>query len=129
MLQVDLQGLPALEQRLARLLAQTGPAVGAALYRAGNDIMGESVRLVPVDTTNLRTTANVTRPEQQGTMIAVQLSYGSHGEAPYAVYVEFDTTVNHPNGGQAHYLSQPFFAAVATLAQQLAQSLRMAWER
>lgn len=129
MIHTDLQGIPAMQQKLARILAETPPAAGEGLYRTGNDIMGESVRLVPVLTGNLRSTAHVSQPEQQGMTITVQLSYGGHGQADYAVRQHFDTTLNHPNGGQAFYLSQPWLASVATLAQQLATSVRIAWGR
>lgn len=129
MIQVEVQGLPALQQRLAQLLAQTTPAVSEGLYRAGNDIMGESVRLVPVDTGLLRSTAHVETPQQQGTRVVVQLSYGGHGIAEYAVRQHFDATLNHPNGGQAFYLQQPLYAAAATIAHHLATTLRTAWGR
>lgn len=129
MIQVELQGLPVLQQRLAQLLAQTTPAISEGLYRAGNDIMGESVRLVPIDTGLLRSTAHVETPQPQGASIVVQLSYGGHGLAPYAVRQHFDTTLHHPNGGQAFYLQAPLYAAVATIAQYLATSVRTAWSR
>lgn len=128
MIGVELRGLPAIQQRLAQLLAETTPAVREGLYRAGHDIMGESVRLVPIDTGLLRSTAHVAQPEQQGMTIAVQLSYGGHGIADYAVPVHFRTDVNHPIG-QPFYLQQPLYAAVATIAQQLATSVRTAWGR
>lgn len=128
MIQVELHGLPELQQRLARLLAQTAPAAGEGLYRAGNDIMGESVRLVPVDTGLLRSTAHVEQPQQQGLTLVVELRYGGHGMADYAIPVHFRTDVHHPIG-QAFYLQQPLYAAVATIAQQLAQSVRTAWGR
>lgn len=128
MIQTDLQGIPAMQHKLAQIIALTPPAAGEGLYRAGNDIMGESVRLVPILTGLLRSTAHVTRPDQQGMTVVVQLSYGGHGTADYAVPVHFRTDVNHPTG-QAFYLQQPLYAALATIAQQLAQSLRLAWSR
>lgn len=126
MIQSDWHGLPAMQQRVTQILAQTAPAAGESLYRAGNAIMGVSVTLVPIDTGNLRSTAHVERPQQQGMTLVVQLSYGGHGTAPYAVPVEFRQDVHHPIG-QAFYLSTPIFAAVATLAPQLGQDIRAAW--
>lgn len=121
---VQMTGIEAIQRRLQQIQQETLPAVSSALYREANNIMGESVTLVPVLTGLLRSTAHVEQPQQHGQHVSVQLSYGSHGTAPYAVIVEFRQDVNHPNGGQAFYLSQPFFASVAWLAERLATALR-----
>jgi len=55
-------------------------------------------------------------------MVSVALGYGQ-GLAPYAARIEFDVTLNHPHGGQAHFLQQPLFAATNGFAQRIAAAL------
>jgi hypothetical protein len=124
MITVDLQGLTQVTQQLQRLTTAPLPAVGGALYEEGNRIMGQSVQLVPVDTGLLRSTAHVERPVTTGARVEVELSYGSHGVAPYAAVQEFDITLNHPHGGQSHFLQQPLFAATNGFAQRIADALQ-----
>jgi hypothetical protein len=123
MISLDLQGIAQVTQQLQRLVTAPLPAVGEALYEEGNRIMGQSVQLVPVDTGLLRSTSHVARPVTTGARVEVELSYGSHGTAPYAALVEFDVTMNHPHGGQSHYLQAPLFAATQGFAQRLAAAI------
>lgn len=124
MLTIDVQGLDQVQQRLRAVLTQMAQASGPALYDEGNRIMGLSVQLVPVDTGLLRSTSHVETPRIDGQGATVELSYGSHGTAPYAPIIEFDTQMNHPHGGQALYLSEPFFAAANGMLQRLSASIR-----
>jgi hypothetical protein len=75
------------------------------------------------DTGLLRSTGHVEAPIQAGPVVSVSLGYGQ-GIAPYAALIEFDVTLNHPHGGQAHYLQQPLFAATGGLLQRIATALR-----
>jgi hypothetical protein len=125
MISVNLTGIAEVTQRLQRLGAAPMPALGEVLYEEGNRIMGQSVQLVPVDTGNLRSTSHVDRPTRAGTRVEVELSYGKHGDAPYAAVVHFtpDPPVHHPRG-QSHYLQQPLFAATAGFVQRIALALQ-----
>ena len=75
---LDLNGIDTVNQNLQRLSRPQSHIIGDALYAEGNRIMGESVRLVPVLTGLLRSTAHVERPVQEGPVVTVELSYGSH---------------------------------------------------
>lgn len=123
MLQIDLQGLDQVQQRLQTVLRQMTAAAPGALVEEGQRIMDVSQGLVPVDTGLLKSTGQVQLFDAYQATV-VELSYGMDGTAPYAAIVEFDTTMNHPNGGQALYLSEPFFAATAGMAERLAASIR-----
>jgi hypothetical protein len=124
MISLNMTGIAQVTQQLQRLVSAPLPAVGATLYAEGNGIMAQSVQLVPIDTGLLRSTSHVARPVIAGATVTVELSYGSHGTAPYAAIIEFDVTLNHPHGGQAHYLSQPLFAATQGFTQRIAADLQ-----
>ena len=56
-------------------------------------------------------------------MVSVNVGYGQ-GIAEYAARIEFDVTLNHPHGGQAHFLQASVFAATAGFVQRIADALR-----
>src|SRR5262245_29859556 len=124
MVTLTLQGVSQVTQNLQRLLQPKAHVLGEALYAEGNRIMGQSVQLVPVDTGLLRSTAHVDRPIQEGPIVSVELSYGSNGVAPYAWVQEWDITLNHPHGGQSHFLQQPVFQATAGFTQRIAADIQ-----
>jgi hypothetical protein len=116
---LELTGVAAVAQRLGHLEQTVQQLLIRALEQHAEQILAASQPLVPVDTGLLRSTG-VTETEGD----TVTIRYGGHGAAGYAAKIEFDTTLNHPNGGQAFYLSEPFFAATATMAEHLAAQLR-----
>jgi hypothetical protein len=122
MISLELRGVDAVVQNLQRLAQPKPHVLGEALRDEGNRIMNESVRLVPVDTGLLRSTAAVEQPRQEGPIASVTLRYGGYGMAPYAAIVHNDPTMKHPTG-QSHYLQQPFFQATAGFTQRIVASI------
>lgn len=101
-------------------------ALAGAIYLEGNNIMGISKRLVPVDTGTLRASGYVTNPQQQGSKTVVEMGFGGGFSGKYAASVHERLDVNHPEGGQAKFLEQPVreresqvVGNVKTLAQRL----------
>lgn len=121
---IDIQGIPELAQALQRIAVQAERAFVQALQEEAERILEASQPLVPVDTGLLVSTGLVERLHDGATM-----SYGGKGLAPYAAVVEFDTTMRHPNGGQSHFLQQPFFEATADMPQRLAPAVEQALRR
>ena len=74
----------------------------SGLIQAGAFLQRESMKLVPIDTTALRASAN-TRWEGEGFDTGVIVSYGTE----YAVYVHEMPENRHKPGKQAKYLEQP----------------------
>jgi ABC-type tungstate transport system permease subunit len=122
---LELAGLEAMIQRLQRLATSPLPAVREALRTEGNQIIRMANTLVPVDTGLLRSTGHVEEPRQQGPVVTVAVGYGQ-GMAPYAARIEFDVTLNHPHGGQAHFLQAALLGATAGMPQRLADAIRPA---
>lgn len=65
------------------------------------NILGESQKLVPVDTGTLQKSGSV---KLNSETLTAQISYNT----PYALKQHEDATLNHPNGGEAKYLERPF---------------------
>lgn len=103
-LSLKVTGRREVERELLKLQRKLGPrAFGAGLYGAGNEIMRDSKRRVPVDLGVLRGSGYVTLPQVQTGAVAVELGYGGPAAA-YAVKQHEDTTLNHPEGGSAKFL-------------------------
>lgn len=123
MISLNLTGIAEVSQHLQRLIPTPALPLREALRTEGNQIIRVANTLVPVDTGLLRSTGHVEQPVQQGSVVSVSLGYGQ-GLALYAAKIEFDVTLNHPHGGQAHFFSQPLFAATAGFVQRIAAALR-----
>lgn len=65
------------------------------------NILGESQKLVPVDTGTLQRSGHISTDAKTQT---TTISYNT----PYARKQHEDTTLNHPKGGEAKYLERPF---------------------
>jgi hypothetical protein len=123
MIILTLTGIEAVTQQLQRLVTAPIPPLREALRTEGNQIIRVANTLVPVDTGLLRSTGHVETPTQEGTMVSVALGYGQ-GLAPYAARIEFDVTLNHPHGGQSHYLQGALFPAAQGFTQRIAEAIR-----
>jgi hypothetical protein len=116
MITMELEGIEALRQSWQRLLPQALDGAARALMTEADRILEESRFLTPVDTGLLVSSGMTEGPIEQGNVLEMVIRSGGHGLAPYAIRIHEDTTLNHPNGGQAHYLSGPFFAATGGMA-------------
>jgi hypothetical protein len=124
MFTIEIDGLDVLQQQFRQLAIQAHQALVQALNAEAERILDQSIPLVPVDTGLLVSTGMV---EKQP--FGADIRYGGHGIADYAALVEFDTTMNHPNGGQAHFLSEPLFAATGDMPVRLAADVAAALRR
>ena len=123
MLTVQMTGIAEVIQKLQRLVPAPLTPAAEALRTEGNQIIRVANTLVPVDTGLLRSTGAVEAPVQVGPSVSVTLRYGAYGLAPYAAVVHEDTTMNHPHGGQHHFLSEPLYAATAGMTTRLAAAI------
>jgi hypothetical protein len=126
---IEITGIPDILVKLTRMVEAPVEPLYQALRHEGNQIITVAQTLVPVDTGLLRSTLGVDSgaleaPRRPGGVVEVTLRGGAHGTAPYAARIEFDVTLNHPHGGQAHYLQQPLFQATAGFADRIATALQ-----
>ena len=115
-------GVIGLDKTKAALLAWAGNktrALTGALYRLGEQIMGESKLEVPVDTGALRASGNV----QVITPQRVEIGY----DTPYALRQhETPPTIYHHTVGKWKFLEDPFRRIAATADEFIAADLRAA---
>lgn len=118
MFSLDFEGLPQLQQTLQRFASQAEAALVQAIQVEAERILEASILLVPVDTTAL-VTSGIVEEQDDG----AEIRYGAHGQVPYALIQHESVEMNHPGGGQHHYLSQPFLEATGDMAQRLGADL------
>jgi hypothetical protein len=120
----ELTGMAQIQQRLHQLLPALQAPMAQALTNEANAILDASHQLCPVDTGALVSSGEVEPAQQTGTTTEVTIRYGDHGRVWYAALIEFDITMNHPHGGQAHFLKAPVMIATARFTDRIAASLQ-----
>ena len=95
----NLEGLSELEKGFNDALKKIGIVNDKALQDVALDLLGKAKELAPVDTGDLRGSGSV-KFENNTASVGF--------EEPYAVSQHEHTEYEHPQGGQAKYLEQPF---------------------
>lgn len=99
-LDLQLAGAPEVKKNLERLARLYPEALGAALYQEGMGVWRDAVKRAPVEFGVMRNSAYVSPPMRDGNDIATEIGFGTK----YAVYQEQTEGLQHPRGGDAHYL-------------------------
>lgn len=119
MITVTVEGLNLVQQRLAQLTTLLPQQAVQGVQQEAERILEASWPLTPVDT-GLMLSTGLVIAQPQGADIRV----GGFGLAPYTALVHEDVTMNHPNGGQHHFLSQVLWEATGDLLEKIATSMR-----
>jgi hypothetical protein len=120
---VQVDGLSALQGVLNQFGQNASQALGAALYQEAELVMTDSkANYVPVDTGMLRSTGHVDPPQMSGNQVSVTLGYGGPS-APYALRQHEDLSYRH-TVGQAKYLEEPLLKAANGMAGRIGDKLR-----
>jgi len=99
----SIKGLAKLQQKLKAQTAQNVKKLARGLYRAGRHLQACSMDIVPVDTGNLKNSADTSPPKIAGTTVQVRVYY----TANYALYVHENLNARHKPGKQAKFLEGP----------------------
>jgi hypothetical protein len=124
----DVTGIAEMQARLDALIPHMFTASAQAITTEAEAILAASRPLVPIDTGLMVSTGLLEGPYQSGTESSITISYGGKGLAPYTVLQHENTEYQHPNGGQHHFLSEPFYAATGGMLARLAASIRAQME-
>ena len=95
----DISGLKEIYKNLELTQEEVIAAALKGQKVLAQNILGESQKLVPVDTGTLKRSGHIST---EGTTTTI--SYNT----PYALKQHEDPTLNHPKGGEAKYLERPF---------------------
>lgn len=98
---IDIKGFKEIYKNLNVTEEQIMKAAIKGMRITAQNILGESQKLVPVDTGTLQKSGNV-KVNQDA--LTATVSYNT----PYALKQHEDATLKHPKGGEAKYLERPF---------------------
>lgn len=116
---MSVQGMKNLEAAVKRQNDVKARGLRKGLGRAGLFLQRESMKLVPIDTGVLRSSAN-TRLVGHGAESVAIISYGT----TYGVYVHENLEARHKPGTQAKFLEQPFREKRDRLQEIIAEAVR-----
>lgn len=98
---LEITGFKELYKKMGLLEEEIKKGALKGLKITAQNILGESQKLVPVDTGTLQKSGTI---KLNSETLTAQISYNT----PYALKQHEDATLNHPNGGEAKYLERPF---------------------
>ena len=117
-------GLREIKEDLRSMLREQRTLSTKALEQTASYIHQEATARVPVDTGALRDSIDVTvsRSPRYPGIIATASALNPRTGYDYALIQEVNEDYDHPNGGQAHYLEEPFREGVEEFFE------RMGWQ-
>ena len=119
----ELFKLKQLRDELGRFIKRVDQKPTEILVEEAARIKAEAKMEVPVESGDLRNSINVsvTGSASRKTLNATASSV--HRDYDYAGKQHDDTSLNHPNGGKAHYISDPFERGVQRITKRLEDEL------
>ena len=117
-----LEGDVELQAVLRAAQLEAPKAVAQAIYEEAQVIFAKSQVLVPVDTSALRGSGDVSAIQGSGQGVYVDIFYGGPA-APYALYVHEIIGNYHKPPTQAKYLEQPFMQSLAEIQNNISRRI------
>jgi len=122
---IEIKGFQEIYKNLGLIESEIVESAFKGIKKLGEVILGESQKLVPVDTGTLKDSGTTQSSKKDH---SVTISYNT----PYARKQHEDNTLNHPRGGQAKYLERPFNEkageAESYIANELQKKLRKKYQ-
>jgi hypothetical protein len=124
-IEVELKGQQEMV-RAFKMLGANGPkAMGAALWKEGNNIMNAAKEITPVKFGVLKNSGIVNLPEISGDTVSVTMGFGG-AASDYAVLQHEEASFYHTPPTQYKFLEQPFKEAQDGMEVRIAQDL---WDK
>lgn len=128
---IKISGIPELAKAMKANGDEMKRAMAEAIFECANNVATRSFHLTPIDTGNLRSTQDLVKQKSvDQAQIRAEVSYGGptkngQGGANYALIQHERLDYNHPGGGQAKYLEQPFLEETAGWPASLVRLIRV----
>lgn len=119
---IDIKGFKEIYKNLNITEEQIIKGAIKGMKITAQNILGESQKLVPVDTGILQKSGNV-KVNQDA--LTATISYNT----PYALKQHEDATLKHPKGGEAKYLERPFNEKKGELESNVGDAVFKALEK
>lgn len=117
---IRVEGLDELESKLRNIPRKAESEVEGALIEILFDLKGKSQRLAPIDVGNLKGSAFAENDGLEGTVGFQEV---------YAVIQHESMDFNHPKGGEAKFLENPFKENINKYIKAIGAAVKRAVER
>lgn len=94
----------------------------SALRVCAADLQGKSAQQAPIDTGDLRANCSVSPLHQADSQVSLTVGY----DLPYAIVQHEHLEFNHPKGGKAKYLEDPFRENAGKYARYIESAVKQA---
>lgn len=115
---MSMDGLRELEANFDKLLKKTEVKSKKGFKEVCEDLIGKSINLAPVDIGDLRGSGHVEYKNDFDANVGFN--------EPYAIKQHEHTEYEHPKGGQAKYLEQPFRENIDKYIKHIAEAIENA---
>ena len=107
-------------QKLFKKMESKGllPVATMSLKAVANEVLNESLEIVPVEFGTLKNSGKVGRPQNTAEGLTVEVSYGG-AASKYAEIVHENPNARHESGKSYHFLKIPFDKAKTTFASDI----------
>ena len=122
---INVRGLNNLDKTFKSLGVDARLALSSALYAAAAGVGAKADNLVPVDEGILKGSQSITPPKAHSANPTARITYGGPS-APYALVQHERLDYEHPKGGQAKYLEQPFTEEVDAWPTRFSARIKLA---
>lgn len=92
----------------------------SALQMCAADLQGKSAQEAPIDNGDLKANCSVGPLKREGPTVSLTVGYN----LPYAIVQHEHLEFNHPKGGKAKYLEDPFNENKAKYTRMIAEAVR-----
>ena len=122
---ITARGFKNLDKTFKNLGIDTRLALSSALFASAQDVANKADNLVPVDEGILKGSQSVTPPKPHSATPTARITYGGPS-APYALVQHERLDYEHPKGGQAKYLEEPFIEEVNAWPARFSARIKLA---
>jgi len=128
MTSLQIIGVPQTKANMKRLAATYGAAFHKEYAEMPKQVKAKADDLIPVDTGAAKTSGRIFKDEGDTVLayggLEIETPRGTKDTSKYVIRLHEDLDMNHPHGGQAKFLEQPFLEMLPGLEQRIATRMR-----
>ena len=128
MTSLQIIGVPQTRANMKRLATTYGAAFHKEYAEMPKQVKAKADDLIPVDTGAAKTSGRIFKDEGDTVLayggLEIETPRGTKDTSKYVIRLHEDLDMNHPRGGQAKFLEQPYLEMLPGLEQRIATRMR-----
>ena len=128
MMSLQISGVSPTRAEMKRLAVKYGAAFHKGYAEIPKQVKAKADDLIPVDTGAAKTSGRIFKDEGDTVLayggLEIETPRGTKDTSKYVIRLHEDLDMNHPHGGQAKFLEQPFLEMLPGLEQRIATRIK-----